>query len=326
MKVSVVIPTYNRPRRVVQALESVLAQTHRDFEVIIVDDGSTDETRERLRPLLHESRVRYVYQNNAGVAAARNAGIARSSAEIVSFLDSDDLWKPNKLECEVSFMSRHPEAGGVFSDLEKHDGELFIGSFMRGTLIFSRLLDGNSYADGFVVDNRFMFLCILQEVPIKPSALSIRKESLKKTGLFDESRRFAGEDWEFLLRFCKAERLGYIDRPLAVLRISTDALHRNTEEGRYPSMRRLFLRERKSLAHDREALAAVNEGLKNLCRHWAWHYEDEGRIAKASQALLQGFFDTGDPALLARAAGVFLPEPMKELAKGLLFRGRIGLD
>ncbi len=116
-KVSVVIPTYNRGHTVCEAIESVLAQTFGDFEVIVVDDGSADDSAEKIAAI-RDSRVRYIRQSNAGVSAARNRGVAEARGEIISFLDSDDLWKPEKLTHEVRFLEEHPEVPAVFGDIE----------------------------------------------------------------------------------------------------------------------------------------------------------------------------------------------------------------
>ena len=105
--VSVIIPTYNRRELVREALASVLAQTHGDVELIVVDDGSDDGTAEVVQEF---ARVRYVYQPNRGVSAARNHGVALSSGALLAFLDSDDLWQPRKLESQVAFFTAHPQA------------------------------------------------------------------------------------------------------------------------------------------------------------------------------------------------------------------------
>jgi glycosyltransferase involved in cell wall biosynthesis len=107
--ISVVIPTYNYGRFVTFALESVLAQTYRNFEVIVVDDGSTDDTRQRLAPYM--DRCRYLYQRNQGLSAARNTGIRAAQGELIALLDSDDVWHPRKLEFQAAYMSNHPEVG-----------------------------------------------------------------------------------------------------------------------------------------------------------------------------------------------------------------------
>ena len=105
--VSVVIPTYNRWPMVGEAVDSVLAQTVSDFELIVVDDGSTDETPRRLRD--YGTRLMVVTQSRRGVAAARNLGARRASGPYLAFLDSDDLWRPRKLRRQLDFMERNPQ-------------------------------------------------------------------------------------------------------------------------------------------------------------------------------------------------------------------------
>jgi glycosyltransferase involved in cell wall biosynthesis len=111
--VSVVIPTYNYGRYVTAAVDSALAQTYPDREILVIDDGSTDDTRDRLRPYL--DRIRYIYQDNQGLSAARNTGIRAAGGESIALLDSDDLWHPRKLEIQVEYLVRSPEIGLVAS-------------------------------------------------------------------------------------------------------------------------------------------------------------------------------------------------------------------
>ena len=106
-EISVVIPAYNHGRFLREAIDSVLAQTYAPLEIIVVDDGSTDDTEQIVRS--YGDRVRYIRQQNAGVGAARNNGIANARGEYVAFLDSDDLWLPEKLAVQVEYMRRHPE-------------------------------------------------------------------------------------------------------------------------------------------------------------------------------------------------------------------------
>src|ERR1043166_827555 len=174
MTVSVVIPTYNRAHTVRDAVRSVLAQRYRDLELIVVDDGSTDDTAARLAAV-SDPRLRVIMGRHAGVSAARNLGVSKASGNLISFLDSDDLWHPDKLTAEVAFLERHPEVHAVFTDLEKRHGEQVFPSFMRETAVFSRRLAHASYPDGVVLEAREMRLCLLEEVPIKPSALTLRR-------------------------------------------------------------------------------------------------------------------------------------------------------
>ncbi len=121
-RISVVIPTYNRAQMVVEAVECVLAQTHSNTEIIVVDDGGTDDTPQRLAEF--GPRLVYMRQANQGVAAARNAGISRATGEFVAFLDSDDLWHQRKLEIQMAFLRRHPEVGLVVSHWDLAPGTL----------------------------------------------------------------------------------------------------------------------------------------------------------------------------------------------------------
>src|SRR5437870_2550752 len=102
--VSVIIPTFNRSSHIINAIESVSQQTYTDYELVVVDDGSTDDTRERLRPYC--GRIRYVYQQNRGASAAQNKGVALATGKWVSILGDDDEWLPTKLECQFEALAR----------------------------------------------------------------------------------------------------------------------------------------------------------------------------------------------------------------------------
>ena len=111
-KVSVIIPTYNRQDLVQEAIDSVLNQTFRDWELIVVDDGSTDQTPSVLQER-YDSRIIYIYQENQGESAARNRGLYSATGEYVAFLDSDDLWHPKKLQRQIEVFAEKPELGLV---------------------------------------------------------------------------------------------------------------------------------------------------------------------------------------------------------------------
>jgi glycosyltransferase involved in cell wall biosynthesis len=307
MRVSVVIPTFNRAHSVTAAARSVLDQGFRDLELVVVDDGSTDDTAARIAAIGDE-RLRYVRGRHAGVSAARNLGVRHAGGPLIAFLDSDDLWRPDKLEREVAFLDRHSEVDAVFSDLEKRDGDRVYPSFMRETAVFSRRLAGASYPAGLVIEPREMLLCLLEEVPIKPSALVVRRTAFQRVGGFDEGWS-SSEDWEFLLRLAHQHRFGYIDRPLAVLHISTDSLHIVDQSRGETAMIQLLLRERERARRrgDRAALAAVRRGLVSRIKHFAWHHVDAGRRGPAAAVFLRGFLLTVDPGLLARALAVWRP-------------------
>ncbi len=319
MKVSVIMPTYNRGYIIGEALQSVLSQTHQDFEVLVIDDGSTDDTPEVVKGL-SDSRARYIpLEKNTGVATATNRGLVESEGQLISFLDSDDLWKPEKLECNVAFLNGHPEVQGVFSDLEKLDGDTYVPSFMRTTPVFSKLLVNTSYPEGIVLPQRLMYLCLLQEVPIKTPTVTIRREAVEKTGKFNEGSP-SGNDWEFFLRMSRFACFGYIDRPLAVVRVLGDATHRVHAERDKLFMLEVLRQEASHLNSDSEALAAARSGMADLTKHLAWHYLALNRRANAFRALLRSFFETRDAGLLLRAVALALPSGLRERIKRSLAR------
>jgi glycosyltransferase involved in cell wall biosynthesis len=308
LKVSVVVPTYNRGHTVGTAVRSVLQQDLRELECIIVDDGSTDDTP-AIVASIHDDRVRYVRRAHAGVAATRNAGVAAARAAVIAFLDSDDVWRPDKLRREVAFLEAHPDVDAVFSDLEKHDGGRTYPSFMRDTAVFSARLLDRSFPDGVVLPRREMFLVLLEEVPIKPSALTLRRAAFTAVGGFDEMWS-SSEDWEFLIRFAARYAFGYIDRAMTLLRVGSDSLHRVDQARGEQAMIALLQRQQRVLRHDRDACVAIRRGLIARTKHFGWHYTTRGRRRDAAAVFLRGFIATRSIGLLARAAAALVPGAM----------------
>lgn len=321
MKVSVIIPTYNRAYIIAEALESVFAQTFDNFEIIVIDDGSTDNTAHVIKQF-SDPRLRYIWKKNGGCGSAYNVGIRASHAEYVSFLDSDDLWKPEKLSYEVSFLDLHPEVQGVFSDLEKLDAGTLTSSFMRKTPTFYGLVERKLGYESTVLSQREMYLCLLREVPIKPTALTIRRTSALSTPLFDESWP-SGNDWKFLLDFSRQFRFGYIDRPLAVLRVQDDATHRLHRASDLARIIEMLRAEMNPLSADREVVEAAHWGISDLTKHLSWYYLEKGQHLRATAALLRGFRYTFDASLLPRAlAATFLPQRFRGRVRRFLASGR----
>jgi hypothetical protein len=301
-KFSVIIPTFNRATLVLQAVDSVLAQTYGNFELIVVDDGSTDDTVERLRRVV-DRRLSVVTISHGGVSAARNAGLAVASGALFSFLDSDDLWRPHKLASEVDFLIRHPDVGVVFGDLEKYDGVQHVASFMRTTDVFAKRLP-TARTDGFVLRPREMYLCLLQEVPVKTPATTVRRDVLQVVGGFNELWT-SSEDWELLLRLARITAFGYIDRPLAVIRVSPDSLHHLDQERGDRAMLQLLAEHRRQAA-DAETRKAATRGIVRRSKHLGWYYVDSGRRIKGAMTYMRSLLITGEPSLLLRAGAALV--------------------
>jgi len=179
--VSVIIPTYNRSQKVVRAISSVLCQTFNDYEIIVVDDGSTDSTKTEMAQF--DECITYIaYSYNLGVSAARNIGIRRSSAPFIAFLDSDDYWLPKKLAAHMEFFRTHPYAQACQTD------EIWI---RKGHRVNPKKRHLKPSGDIFEPSLK---LCL-----VSPSAVMLRRSLLEEVGLFDEDL-MACEDYDLWLR------------------------------------------------------------------------------------------------------------------------------
>jgi glycosyltransferase involved in cell wall biosynthesis len=319
MKVSVIIRTYNRAYIVADAIESALNQTYRDYEVLVVDDGSTDNTPEVVRGF-QNPKLRYIrHERNRGVGAACNTGVAQAHGELIAFLDSDDLWKPEKLERQVACMIRHPEVDAVFSDIEVIDDTTTILSLIALMRSFSKLLAKDRKQPEYVFSARQLYLCLLEEVPIKPTVLLVKRAIFKKVGFFDLTA-LGCEDWEFLLRLAHVACFGYVDAPLGIQRRTPDAIHRKYWQQDRAFLISLFRREKVALKEDQEAIAAVNRGIFTHCTNLGGSYLESGWKAKSLSIYLQGFKETGEPIMLLRAASTMLPMRVNTLLKRVVRR------
>lgn len=259
--VSVIIPTYNRAWCLRQAVDSVLSQEFEAFELIVVDDGSTDDTPQLLEG--YGDAIRTLRQENRGVSAARNAGIAAARAEVIAFLDSDDRWLPGKLARQVAFFASHPQA------LICQTEELWVRNgrrvnpgkrhFKRSGMIFEPSLE----------------LCL-----VSPSAVMVRRELFDRVGVFDE-RLPACEDYDLWLRVSCRFPVHLIDIPLIVKHGGhCDQLSRGWGLDRHRVASILNLLEGDLLSGDqRQAALRV---LRQKCAVVAGGCRARGRLAEAA--------------------------------------------
>lgn len=194
---SVIIPTYNRQRLFEIALKSVLNQTYRDFEVIVVDDGSTDQTSEVIRNLV-DTRIKYLYQENQGVSHARNRGLEISNGKFMAFLDSDDRWVPQKLERVNEATNQHPHIS-IF-----HTDEIW---YKGGRLLNQK--KKHKKPSGYVYLQALPLCCIGMSTAV------VKREVFEKIGLFDESLP-ACEDYDFWLRATHSFEVKLINENLTI--------------------------------------------------------------------------------------------------------------
>jgi glycosyltransferase involved in cell wall biosynthesis len=213
-EVSIVIPTFNCEKYIHQTLDSVIKQTFADFEIIVVDDGSTDKTTQIIKN--YNYPVRLIVQNNAGVCIARNRGLEESKGRYVCFMDHDDYWYPEKLECQLKVFNEHPEAGVVHSTFinwqSDSDGNFPPpDSFSREDIPDE--IDSNY--SGWVYH-----LYLLDSWMLTSTAM-IKKEVLRKCGGFDPSLPFS-EDWDLWLRITREYPIIRTARPTTLYRQHRD--------------------------------------------------------------------------------------------------------
>jgi glycosyltransferase involved in cell wall biosynthesis len=206
--ISVVIPTYQHALFVGQAIKSVLSQTFNDYEIIIIDDGSTDNTSDVLS--VFGDQITVIKQANRGQPASRNMGIAHSSGEFIAFLDADDIWLANKLEKQLETFEHQPDLGLVYADTILFNGENKLGNAFT-------LLPPKS---GWIFNDLF------KENFIPMSTVVVRRQCFAQAGLFDEGLHSC-EDYDMLLRICRTWKAGFVNEPLAFYRISAGQLSKD---------------------------------------------------------------------------------------------------
>ena len=301
--VSVIIPVYNQAGYVSRAVQSVLDQTLTEFELIIVDDGSTDNTPQVLAGFT-DPRIRIIRQPNAGLSAARNRGLKESTAALVTFLDSDDYFLPTKLEIMCGYLNGHPDVGMVAGQF------IYIDD------------DGNTLGQPAPAQTPLKLPELLLENPICVSGIVLRANWLEHVGTFDENLR-ACEDWDLWLRLAAAGcSMAWIDQPVVAYRIHPGQMTQQSSRMRKAILAmfdkffsRPDLPEPIRACRDRAIAAGLVHAsayayLSNECRQGAADLAEALRLDPSLAAnqyrrlvdMLMGW--SGDPR--AQDAGVFL--------------------
>lgn len=226
-KVSVVIATYNTGPYICEAVESVLTQTYRDFEIIVIDDGSTDDTRERLSRF--QQQIIYIYQENRERSAARNHGIRVAQGEYVAFLDADDYWLPDKLEKQISVLENDPDLAAVNCWMKPFYGDEMLPDIAGAAF------------DRRNIHNAFEELLLEKTMPL---CAVMRKACLESVGAFDETISCI-EDWDLWLRLTLQYRVDIVPEVLAYYRLGDKFLpavwaRREVQRTRVYAVRKVF--------------------------------------------------------------------------------------
>ncbi|CAN5312646.1 hypothetical protein BH10ACI1_BH10ACI1_07030 [soil metagenome] len=256
--VSVIIPTYNYGRFISEAIESVLAQTYPIAEIIIVDDGSSDETEEIVKKF--GKKVLYLQQKNAGVCAARNNGVANSSGDIIAFLDADDIWFPEKIEKQITKFSEDTKIGLVHCGMREFNSE-------TGKIIHLHT-DGE---EGWVADELLLF----EKGVIVGcgGTIVISRKAFDKIGGFD-TNLIVGEDWDFCYRIARKFKVGFVREVLVNYRNHGINAHLNVEE----MERSTLIAWKKAFATDDEKILLLRrKAFGNLHKILAGSYLHNGQ-------------------------------------------------
>lgn len=287
MKVSVIIPTYNREKYICSAIDSVLQQVYSCIEIIVIDDGSTDNTRKVLKK--YSNKIKYVYIKNSGPANARNVGMRMAQGEFIAWLDSDDLYYPHKLELQLSVFNKLDDIDLVYTE--------FSGFNEKGSLGKKYLKHYHSaaYSKGIQYDNIFdqkyksselgiehhkrhdtdiysgnIYKKYFQNIIVFTNSILFRKKILSQVGYQDEQFGLF-HDLEFVLRICKSHKVSFIDEPTYKLRYHSGQISETEKKTKNNSLTiqkqknlltvftshglsdKIFYKENKKMVHNRLA-------------------------------------------------------------------------
>lgn len=234
--VSVVIPAFNAEKYIKETIDSVLKQTCKDFEIIVVDDGSTDKTKKILEQYI--DRINYIFQENSGPSKARNTGIKIAKGEYIAFLDADDLWPKSKLALQVDFMELHPDIDMVFADMMtfNQDGVIlksYLKNIKRENFYNILLQEQHELKDPFLMLLRANF--------IPTGTVMVRRGMLEKYNIKFDENISSVEDLDYWMRVSIFSKIGFIPEILKRKREHEENISKNLLKAKISA---IYVRER----------------------------------------------------------------------------------
>ncbi|MEJ2610102.1 MAG: glycosyltransferase family 2 protein [Candidatus Thiodiazotropha sp.] len=285
MKVSIIIPTYNYAQFIKESIDSVLLQTYRDFELLIIDDGSTDDTEEIVTEI-RDSRLKYIKIPNGGVSVARNKGLELAQGEYIAFLDADDKWHPEKLELQVRIFNEYPEIGLVFTDFLRFDeSEVYKNSLFSyvpelDTICKDPVLDGRGYV---ITSDTFNALATTKMFATWTQTCLIRSNKIGSIR-FPIGVRLS-EDFNFMLRIYEQVIAAYISEPLVLVRRHGNNSYSLAEQMLEPELITLYdvLGKLKEPKHKIALKTKIAHAWTSIAYHHYWH----GSVMYATYAYIR---------------------------------------
>ncbi|MGL5084036.1 MAG: glycosyltransferase [Microcoleaceae cyanobacterium] len=260
--VSVVIPVYNGEKTIAETIDSVLSQSFKDFELIVINDGSTDKTLEIISQF-QDPRLQVFSYSNAGLATSRNRGIQQAKGEYISFLDADDLWTFDKLEAQVQALNSDPEAAVVYSWTDLIDeSSQFLSSDSRASFT------GDVYPN-----------ILLASFPSNGSNVMVRRQAFAESGRFDESLK-AAEDWEMWIQLGAKYPFAVVPKPQVLYRISQSSMSTKLEQHETESLKVI---ERAFAQAPNHLQPLKPQSLANLYKYLTFKALDGQQGVKAAQ-------------------------------------------
>lgn len=270
-QVAVVLPAYNGARYIKEALDSVFAQTFRDFEVICVDNGSTDDTRSILEG--YGERIRVVPLANCGPGGGRNEGVRKATAPYIAFLDQDDYWYPRKLERQVAALDAERDAVLVLCNSDRMDAE-------------GRLLQVGATLAERATMRAFPLGRLMESDHLLPSTILVRRDAFERAGMYDaELRGF--EDFDLCARLKREGRFVFLEESGMCYRVHAASLSHAGKDTVVRSRERFLLRMQALHAGDRHKQGLIGIMLAECYSDWGLHEVKAGRQREGRRMLLR---------------------------------------
>lgn len=309
-RVSVVIPTYNCAQYIAETLQSVLDQGYPNLEIIVVDDGSTDNTREVVAGF-RSDRITYLYQSNSGgPSRPRNVGIAHAQGQFIALFDSDDIMLPDKIAAAVEFLAQEPQLGLVFSNCVKCDerGRVHPGTALDSHDYFWKLPKRRVGETQNIIKGEDAYETLILDNYIGTSSVVIPKEVFKRVGTFDESVS-GPEDFDMWLRITSAYDIGFLDIVGYRYRIRHDGITARGE-GKLVPHRIRVMRKQLEGNHPHSVRKKVNLELARHLFALGYHHQSTGEMRLARKyyilSLKEAFYRQAWKGILVTLLGAKL--------------------
>jgi glycosyltransferase involved in cell wall biosynthesis len=327
--ISVIIPTYNHAQYIIETVKSVLNQTYRDFEIIIIDDGSKDNTRDILNSYIDENLVHYIYQESQGVSAARNTGIKVARGKYSAFMDADDIMLPESLAKRIKFMEKHQDIDFVFTDffLEDTKSNCNPYPFLKKREMLLSLSPALEKQDGTTYSFHPSYYKMSIKKDIFPITITImvRKKCFEDVGYFDVNLRMS-QDEDMWLRIMRKYKVGFIDEPLSIYKRYRSRISTKDELWYIDAIKYLqdFL-NKEEIKSDPELTNAVKKRINRMFFGQGHYYMNNKYFRKARMSFLRSLkYNYRNGRSYLYIAITFLPRRVFDYLK--VFKSTIALE